>query len=82
MGRPGGVSGTSWVRLGRVLGPSWGRIGNLGASWERLGAVLKRLGDVLGAFHCQLNLKAIFDRFLIDFGTHVGSREPQSELAG
>ena len=70
-GRPGAVLGL----LGAVLGASWGR---LGASWERLGSVFGRLGAVLGclggilgtswgAFHCQFDLKAVFDRFCFPF---------------
>ena len=49
MGRPGGVSGASWDRLG-----------NLGASWERLGAVLRRLGNVLGRISVPIQLESDF----------------------
>ena len=47
--RLGGLLGTSWGvlgRLGGVLGASW-RV--LGASWAHLGASWERLGGVLGA---------------------------------
>ena len=40
---PGGRLGASWERLGRVSGPSWGHLGNLGVPWKRLGGVLERL---------------------------------------
>ena len=36
--RLGGVLGPSWGRLGAILGLSWGP---LGAPWRRLGAVLE-----------------------------------------
>ena len=76
-GCPGGLGGScsseheSWG----VLGPSWGR----------LGAVLKRLEDVLGtswgAFPCQFNLKSIFDRcsdpLFFDFGFILDARTAQ-----
>ena len=74
--------GASWG----VLGASWGHLGTVLGALGRLGSVLGPSWDVLGtswdAFQCQFNFKAIFDRFLIDFWTRVGAREPQSELAG
>ena len=57
-GRLGASWGASWGRLGRVLGPSWGRLGSLGASWERLGAVLRRLGDVWGRISLPIQLES------------------------
>ena len=59
-----GSLGVSWavlVRLGRVLGVLWVRLGasenvleaswhHLGASWGELGAVLGSLGGFLGPF--------------------------------
>ena len=39
-----GVLGTSWGRLGRILGPSWEPWGVLGASWGRLETSWGRLG--------------------------------------
>ena len=75
LGAPGVVLGGPWRHLGVVLGI-------LGLLGSVLGPSLDVLVASWGAFRCQFNLKAIFDRFLIDFGTRVGSREPQSELAG
>ena len=59
-GESWGVLRASWGRIGRILGPSWGRLGSLGASWERLGAVLRRLGDVLGCISLPIQLESDF----------------------
>ena len=60
LGRPGAVLGTPWARLGAVSGPSRGRLGNLGASWERLEAVLRCLGDVLARISLPRQLESNF----------------------
>ena len=57
---PGGRLGASWGRPGSVLGASWGRLGSLRASWELLGAVLRRLGDVLGRISLPIQLESDF----------------------
>ena len=57
---PGGRLGASWGRPGSVLGASWGRLGSLRASWELLGAVLRRLGDVLGCISLPIQLESDF----------------------
>ena len=73
LGRPGGVLGASWARLGAVLG-ALGRLGSvLGPSWDVL-------GTSGGAFHCTFNLKASCDRLVIDFYFQVRSPEPWKSL--
>ena len=63
LGASWGVLRCSWAvlgRLARVLGPCWGCLGNLRASWDRLEAVLRRLGDVLGRIPLPIQLENDF----------------------